>query len=270
MKFAIKTMNRVDTLKKMTLQMLEKYGVDHSDIYLFVSTDKCVKDYGEAFPSMKIIRGPRGIVEIDNFIVNYFEPGEKYIYLNDDIRRLNYAVDTSKLKEVEKDEFLKLAEETFKTMEEKNISYAGCYPVANPYFMRNAKHAKTYDFKLITDPFSFNINNRNVQLTKFFLGDDFNENIFSDYEKSILHYQDRGSILRLTHYCADVLYFNGATTSNRTKENSHKNAELFLKRYPKYINSIKKNKNGFCSIKFKKIKSEATAVSAQKPLLSLD
>lgn len=256
MKFVIKTMNRVDLLKKMTIAMLDKYMVEHSDIYLFVSTDKCEKEYSEAFPDMNLIRGPRGIVEIDNFIVNYFEPGEKYIYLNDDIRRLNYAVDTATLREVTKDEFLKLMDEVFSIMEKNNISYAGCYPVANPYFMRNSKYDKTYDFKLITDPFSFNINNRKVQLTKFFLGDDFNENIFSDYEKSILHYMDRGSILRLNHYCADVLYFNGSTTSNRTKENSHKNAELFLKRYPEYISGIKKNKNGFCSIKFKRIKSD--------------
>lgn len=250
MKFVIKTMDRVEGLKKMTYSFLKLHGVEDDDIYIFVSTEKDFDDYWKAFPDCLIILGPKGIVPIDNFIVNFFEEGVKYIYLNDDIKRLYYAPNSRSLQVVP--DFNPLIEKTFKMMEEHSISYAGLNPVDNPYFMRNQPEFK-YGLSIITDPFSFVINNKNIKLTQFYIDENYNDNSFSDYEKSILHFIDKKKILRLNWYSADVLYFNGAETSNRTKENCAKTAELMIKKYPEYITSIKHNKNGFKSLRLKRL-----------------
>ena len=72
MKFVIKTMDRVEGLKKMTYSFLKLHGVKDDDIYIFVSTEKDFDDYWKAFPDCLIILGPKGIVPIDNFIVQHF------------------------------------------------------------------------------------------------------------------------------------------------------------------------------------------------------
>jgi len=250
MKFVIKTMDRVEGLKKMTYSFLKLHGVEDDDIYIFVSTEKDYDEYSEAFPNCLVVLGPKGIVPIDNFIVDFFEEGVKYIYLNDDIKRLYYAPSRSKLQVVP--DFNPLIEKTFSMMEEGGITYAGLNPVDNPYFMRNQPEFK-YGLSIITDPFSFVINNKNIKLTQFYIDENYNDNSFSDYEKSILHFIDKKKILRLNWYSADVLYFNGAETSNRTKENCAKTAELMIKKYPEYITSIKHNKNGFKSLRLKRL-----------------
>ena len=250
MKFVIKTMDRAIELKQMTYAFLKKHGVEDKDIDLFVSKEKDVDYYNFMFPDCNIIKGPMGIVPIDNFIVDYYPEGEKYIYLNDDIKRLYYAPDKKSLRVI--DDFMPLVEETFKMMEDQDITYAGLNPVDNPYFMRAQPEFK-YGLSIITDPFSFVINNKNIKLTQFYINDNYNDNSFSDYEKSILHYLDKKKILRLNWYSVDVLYFNGASTSNRTKENCQKTAELMMEKYPEYITSIKHNKNGFKSLRLKRL-----------------
>ena len=253
MKFVIKTKDRIQGLKKMTYSFLKEHGVNDDDIYIFVSTDKNYDEYQKAFPGCLVIKGPLGIVPIDNFIVDFFQEGVKYIYLNDDIKRLYYAPDRRKLQVVPN--FNPLIEKTFLMMEEHGITYAGLNPVDNPYFMRGQPEFK-YGLSIITDPFSFVINNKSIKLTQFYIDENYNDNSFSDYEKSILHFIDKKKILRLNWYSADVLYFNGAETSNRTKENCQKTALMMMAKYPEYITSIKNNKNGFKSLRLKRIKVE--------------
>ena len=72
--------------------------------------------------------------------------------------------------------------------------------------------------------------------------------------EQIAPFIDKKKILRLNWYSADVLYFNGAETSNRTKENCAKTAQLMMEKYPEYITSIKHNKNGFKSLRLKRLK----------------
>ena len=250
MKFVIKSMDRISGLKNMTYSFLKNNKVKDEDIYIFVSTEENQRDYTTAFKKCNIILGPLGIVNIDNFIVDYFPENEKYIYLNDDIKNLYYAENKKDLIRI--NDFNPLIDMTFTMMEKGGISYAGLNPVDNPYFMRNQTEYK-YSLSIITDPFSFVINNKNIRLTKFYIDEKYNDNSFSDYEKSILHFKDKGKILRLNWYSVDVLYFNGAKTSNRTKENCWTTANMMIKKYPNFISSIKNNKNGFFSLRFKRL-----------------
>jgi hypothetical protein len=251
-RFCIKSKDRVDGLYNKTYKMLKKYGVKDSLIDIFLSTDENVEQYKEKFGKCNLIKGDLGIVGIDNFIVDYYPPQQKYIYLNDDIRDLYYAVDTHNFKRFDELDinFFDWIHKYFDLMEQMDISYGGLYPTNNPYFMRNKKQEITFSFILITDVFSFVINNKNVKLSKFYLDDDFNDNMYSDYEKSILHFEDKGKLMRLNYFCFDALYFNGRNTSNRTADRAEPCAQLMKAVYPNHITSIKHLKNGFCSLRF--------------------
>lgn len=261
-RYAIKSKDRVNGLHEKTYKFLKKYGATDQDIDIFVSTDKNFAEYSMFFPKCKVIKGPLGIANIDNFIVDYYDEGQRYIYLNDDIKDLYIAHDTKTLKTFRdtwegpcRYEFHTWICDTFKDMDKHNISYGGLYPVMNPFFMRNSQDKYKTDMCLIMDPFSFVINNKKIKLNNFYLDEDFNENMYSDFEKSILHFEDKGALLRLNHYCLDVEYFNGKDTSNRTQDRAELAAQSMVDAYPDYIRGIKYLRNGFCSLRFNRIKN---------------
>ena len=90
-KIAIPSYKRHDTLKKKTLVMLKEYKTPTKLIHIFVADSEEAKIYKETLePGTygKIIVGKPGIKEIRNFMANYFEEGEKVVYLDDDITKL--------------------------------------------------------------------------------------------------------------------------------------------------------------------------------------
>lgn len=250
-KFVIKSKDRIEKFKKMSYKLLKKYNIEDSNIYIFVSYKTDLQNYKKNFPDCNIILGDSGIVGIDNYIVDYFNENEEYIYMNDDISEIYKCIDRKQLKILSTNEFYELINELFNTMKQKNITYAGVYPVDNPYFICNVEPITT-NLCIIIDGFSACINNKKIKLTKFQLNKDVSDNYFSDYEKSILHFIDSG-ILRLNRYCFTGDFF-GTGISERTKELHKINAELMLKKYPDYISSIKSKKDGWNSLRLKKIK----------------
>jgi len=251
MKFVVKSMDRLDEYSNMTYKYLKNNSVNDSDIFIFVSKEKDLIQYKERFPEQNIILGPKGIANIDNFITDYFDEGEKFVYLNDDIREIYFCKDSKTLEVIK---FESLVTKAFKIMEKNNLTYGGLYPVMNPYFMVGQKEPISTKFCLIMDPMSFCINNKNIKLTNFDCSPNFNENNFTDFEKSILHFKDRGGILRFNHFVLDVKYFNGASTSNRKGKNVEINAEKMMAKYPDYISGIKelKKHKGFFSLRLKR------------------
>jgi len=118
----------------MSYKLLKKYNIEDSNIYIFVSYKTDLQNYKKNFPNCNIILGDSGIVGIDNYIVDYFNENEEYIYMNDDISEIYKCIDRKKLKILSTNEFYELINELFNTMKQKNITYAGVYPVDNPYF----------------------------------------------------------------------------------------------------------------------------------------
>lgn len=259
MKFIIKSKDRIEELKKMTYRFLKDNDIEDSDIFIFVSTASNFNDYKIAYPECHIIKGPLGISNIDNFIVDYFDEGEHYVYLNDDIKNIYHALNSLSLEQIK---FKELVEKAFDIMVKNNISYGGVYPVKNAFYMMKTAEAISTHFNLITDPFSFNINNKKIKLTNFENGD-FRDNTFSDYEKSILHFKDRGALLRFNHYVLDVKYFNGAKTSNRIGANCLYCAEAMMEKYPDFVSSIKplKKHAGFYSLRLRRNKKSLVIIN---------
>lgn len=259
MKFVIKTKDRVDGLRKDTYTMLSKYGVIEKDIYLFVSNDIDYDAYTDAYPDANVVLGAKGIVGIDNFIVNYFDEGDKYIYMNDDVSGI-YKTGENKKVELTKDEFYKLIDDMFNQLDKYGFTFSALYPCDSTMYMNNAKEF-TYDLCLCMDPFSAVINNKKIQLTEFLVqnenGDDF-IGVKTDEEKSLLHFLDRGGVVRFNKYCIKVRYCNQNRAGGiigRTPQTEIQTSQLFKSKYNDYVSSIRIKKSGFTSIRFKNVKS---------------
>ncbi len=251
----IKSRDRLDTFeKKSYTKIIKKYGYDDRLVYVFVSDDKDLQEYKERFPRINVIKGDKGIVGIDNFIVNYFPEGQKYIYMNDDVSGVYEALDEKTKRPVQ--DLKKLMSEIFKEMDEKGSTMGGLYPVLNPYFMARQKNEKNYELCLIMDPVSCCINNKDVILSEVPVKMD-DGSIFignkTDHEKCILHYKSKGSLVRFNKFGADVEYYNKTGGyRGRTLHTEKISAEFMLEKYPEYISSVRYKKNGNTSLTLRK------------------
>ena len=246
MKYVIKSKDRINTLTSHTYKLLKSYEVCDTDLYIFVSNEDDLENYCDAFPNANIKIGEEGIVGIDNFIVDYFNEKEEYIYMNDDISSISILNINNKLEKLDTSGFKYLVKKMFSEMKAIDASYCGLYPCDSSLYM-SKQSEQTEDLCLIIDGFSACINNKNIKLTKFSIGD----NWLSDYEKSILHFKDKGIICRLNKWCFKGKFFNGIP--ERNQENHKTNAMEMMEKYPGYISSVKSKKNGWNSLRFKKI-----------------
>jgi hypothetical protein len=268
MYFVIKSKNRLEKIQKMTLTLLNKYDVPKEDIYIFVSNDKDYTEYIDKYAPMNVIKGDDGIVGIDNFIVNFFNEGEEYIYMNDDVSEIyrlhqditeDYEpINPGKLVELNKGDFWYLIKKMFSELKVFGGTYAGLHPCKNIHYMTKSNEM-TCDLCLCMDPFSAIINNKEIQLTEFIVkkedGSDFIGES-SDAEKTIQHFTSKGGIVRLNHYCIKVEYHTKeGGYQGRTAQTEKLTAEALQEKYPKEVSSVKYKKNGTTSIVFKRIKS---------------
>jgi len=254
-KIVIKSMDRVKKFYKLTYsKIILKYGLDESQVHVFVSTEKDLQEYTEAYPKCKVILGPKGIARIDNYIVDYLDENEIYLYMNDDIHGFYELVD-NKLVEVE--DLKQVLDKLIKKLQDHNLTYGGFYPVFNPYFMNKQKKPVELGLSLIMDPLSICINNKEVQLTEIpvelpngqiFIGE------CTDAEKCVLHYKSRGGIVRLNRYTAKVEYYaKHGGYQGRTPLTEQYTANYLKEKYPDYVAGVRIKKNGNTSIRLKRL-----------------
>jgi len=247
-KYVVKSHQRVDRFRLKTYnEIILKYNFDLKNTFVFVSTEKDYILYKEHYPEINIVQGPKGVAAIDNFITDYFPNGQKLIYMNDDVSGI-YGVDNNLKKyKISLDELNNLINKAFDIMVHNDISYGGLYPVLNTLFMSGGNDIK-FDFGLIMDPFSFIINNKNIIIS---ISDK------SDFEKSILHFKDKGALLRFNRYSLNVEYYGKkGGFQGRDKTSEIKTANQLVEKYPYYCNSINIKNEGKTSIRFNKIKTK--------------
>jgi hypothetical protein len=88
-KVAIRSYNRSNILKECTLSLLKKYNFEESKIFIFVGDMNQLEEYQKVIKgSYNFVVGKVGIANIDNFITDYFDEGERVICLDDDITGL--------------------------------------------------------------------------------------------------------------------------------------------------------------------------------------
>jgi hypothetical protein len=243
--YTIKSHKRVDRFRQKTYEkVILNYGFDLSKVYVFVSLDEDVELYTKAYPEINIVKAPLGVAGVDNFITDYFPEKQKIIYMNDDVTQICEVSPDNKFIPVAKDKLHTLCDNMFSVMETNDITYAGFYPVVNTMFMTNGNEVKT-SLCLIMDPFSLVINNQKVRVT---ISDK------SDFEKSILHYQDKGALLRYNRVAFKAEYYGKVGGfQGRNQQTELNTANELMKKYPFYVAGVNVKKEGKTSLKLKSL-----------------
>jgi len=241
--YVVKSHQRVDRFYDKTYsKIILKYGFELSKVYVFVSLDDDLQLYKAKYPEMNIIKAPKGVAAVDNFITNFFAENQKIIYMNDDVTGIVELVN-KKFVEVSKEKLNAIIYSMFHKMEINKITYGGFYPVANTLFMSGKK--MTYNLCLIMDPFSLVINNKKINIT---VSDK------SDFEKSIQHFANQGALIRYNHLALKVEYYGKVGGfQGRNAETELQTAKIMKLKYPNYITGINVKNEGKTSLKLKKI-----------------
>ena len=189
-KIAIPSYNRVDGITKKTLAFLSRYNYPKELIYIFVNTEEQKQEYETKIP--KELYGhiistnePKGIMNVRNYIIDYFDEGTKLISMDDDVVSIN-TIDEGQLIPI--NNFNEVIEKGFQLCEDHKYTLWGLYPTANAFYMKS-KDEYTTDLRFIVGGFMGIINKkRHVHL-------DWKE----DYELSIDSYIRDGGVIRFNH-----------------------------------------------------------------------
>ena len=221
-KIAIPSLSRSEILVERTLKLILKYGIEPSNIYVFIIPSE-YKEYRKAISdkNINIITGLKGIAEQRGFISEFFEEGEFILTLDDDIRKIEEG------------------------------GTCGIYPCNNPFFM---KCYISKNLKFVIGCMRWFINNRNIETSRQF-------KLLEDYEISLKYFVDYGKIFRLNHICVDH-DFNGklagglASVADRSYSEKKKEVDKFYKKYKDYcsINQRKLKTGDKIDIKFRKMR----------------
>lgn len=226
-KIAIPSYNRVDGITKKTLAFLSRYNYPKELIYIFVNTAEQKAEYENTIP--KELYGhiistnqPKGIMNVRNYIVDYFDENDKFISMDDDVISIN-KVNEGKLYPI--DNFNDLIEKGFQLCEEHGYTLWGLYPTANTFYMKSINEYTT-GLKFIVGGFMGIINKkRHVSL-----------NWKEDYELSIDAYIRDGGVIRFNHIAVKHHLYtkNGGIGLNQQERmNDYKEAgELLIIKYP--------------------------------------
>tara|TARA_R110001632_G_scaffold49977_2_gene125020 strand:+ start:1221 stop:1991 length:771 start_codon:yes stop_codon:yes gene_type:complete len=246
-KIAIPSLSRADILVERTLKLILKYGIEPSNIYVFIIPSE-YKEYRKAIsdPNINLITGLKGIAEQRGFISEFFEEGDFILTLDDDIRKIS-ELDNNTLTPLFS--LKNLNERVYDLIEEGGT--CGIYPCNNPFFM---KCYISKNLKFVIGCMRWFINNRNIETSRQF-------KLLEDYEISLKYFVDYGKIFRLNNICVDH-DFNGklagglASVADRSYSEKKKEVDKFYKKYKDYcsINQRKLKTGDKIDIKFRKMR----------------
>ena len=220
MRIAIPSYNRPKTIKKATLNTIR--NIDKSIIDIFVADDEQYKLYLETLGNdYNIIIGEKGMKNIRNFMINYYNEGDEIFYLDDDIYDF-YKLDNEKL--IIMDDILHFIYKGFDVLKKSGAELFGIYPVKNGFFMNN--ETTTHLTYIVGCTYGC-INRKSIQLTI----DDK-----EDYERSILYYLNNQKVIRFNYITIKTKYYTekGGLQSDgmRHWDQVDKSARYLVDKYP--------------------------------------
>ena len=248
---AIPSYKRHETLKKKTLRVLKEYNIPKQKIYVFVANQSEYDLYNETLDKNsynKLVVGKPGIKEIRNFMANYFNEGQKIVYMDDDIGKVWQCkndvepYDKKNNKVYKMVSLKKFFDQAFKLSEKTGFHNWGVYPRDNPYFMKPTNKRNplnnyvSQDLKFLIGFMTGVINNREAELRT--IGDK------EDYERTIKYYLKDGGVLRFNNVSCYTRCYKvaGGIQATRKIEDSNKNANILIKRYPNLV-SVNNGRN---------------------------
>ena len=229
---AIPSYDRPKELKKKTLKMLDENKINKSIITIFVASDEQKKIYeAEIGTDYKIVVGIKGMVNIRNFITDYYPSKKKILCCDDDINRIVEGnVEGKSVKTVTN--LKSLAEKGFRLCNQNNFALWGLHPSSNPRSLKS-KNTITEDLKYIIGALYGVINDKSIKVSI--------DNA-EDYERSIKYYIKYGGMIRFNNYSAFTTFYakGGMEASGRTVEKEDSDKKKLANKYPKYAETYKR------------------------------
>lgn len=211
LKIAIPSYKRPEQIKKMSLALLEEAGIENSSIYIFVSNQKEYEDYSylkDASYNLVYIKDLSNLQEKHNFIMDYFDVGERIVVMEDDIKCLKRKNGNRVVKYTD---FKKLVNDAWEHCDKLGTKLWGVYPMANGMFMDESITSKLiciagylFGVEITKDPF-LRCNTENKH----------------DYERSILYYVKYGSLCRINY----IAQYSSSFTNKGGLQAQHSNEE---------------------------------------------
>ena len=277
---AIPSYKRADTLKKKTMNVLQKNNIPSMKIHIFVADNEQEDEYKNSLDKNsynKMIVGEPGIKNIRNFMANYFDEGQRVFYIDDDISEIfqNYNLPHLANKKNNRDEnnnvtrniinringdydrannrllpmknLDKFITNGFKMADSLNIDNWGVYPVENPYFMKPTckcmEDSVSTKLNYIMGGLTGIVNNRESELRTI---DDK-----EDYERTLKYYLKDNGVLRFNNVSARTNCYKepGGMQVDRTKKRICNSAKYLCEEYPELCTLNNKKKSGYTEIK---------------------
>lgn len=139
---AIPTYDRVDSLKKKTLQLLQAARVSSTRIYIFSDPDQ-FEEYVKVLQplGLHVVKGEKGICNQRNAIMKYFKPGERIVEMDDDISALLTSTGalrsdrTAKLVTVPEENLEFIINHIWEIADREKCKLWGIYPTPNTWML---------------------------------------------------------------------------------------------------------------------------------------
>jgi hypothetical protein len=245
--FAIPSYRRATAFANKTLQTLKRNGVDPTLIYCFLSDPKEVDDYKAECVKVDQDYIPNFVESVPtlagnrNFIVNYFPEGQKIVWCDDDLVKINFRKNEKVLEETTN--FLYYVHEAFKVCEEKGSWIWGIYAASNPYFMKDNIGEGLY--YIIGS--CYGTINRHSDVALVNLEDK------EDFERTLKYYDNDGIVLRLNYLTVESAYYKepGGMQETRTSERIETSARFLAEKYPNYCTYYVRKTTGHAELRLR-------------------
>jgi hypothetical protein len=233
---AIPSYNRPDGVKKKTLAMLARHGIDKERIHIFVASNEQNVLYTQANPDYKIITAQLGLANARNFISDYFPIGKPIMSFDDDITEIKQKAGVKMEIIPNLHNFILTG---FATCVDRGRRMFGLYPVANGMFMKD----NLRDGLQLCVGGVWGILNPGPELR---ITVEYKE----DYERCILMYLKDGGVIRFDNVTLATVFYKGqgGMVDVRTKELVAEAANTLLTRYPQFVKPRKSTKLGYVEI----------------------
>jgi len=228
MNIACPSYNRYDTIGNKTLLFLSKMnGVKREDITIFVADQEQHDLYAEHNPGYNIVIGEKGIVNIRNFIMQYYPQDAYVVSIDDDVTSL------LSLNDVENNNLFIDAK---KEMDMTGLTLWGVNPVKNKFFMKGQDKI-THNLKFCIGVL-YGFINKQFTLPVDATGKE-------DYVNTILHYENYGGVIRYNWICPETKYFaKGGLESKKQRTITNEIAAKYISEtYPEYCKMFRRKDN---------------------------
>ena len=224
--FVVPSYRRAKAFANKTLMTLKRNGIQSKNIFCFLSDPTEESDYRNEcdkvgffpgiIPSVKTLSANR------NFIVNYFPEGQKLVWCDDDLDRIQFRKDEKTL--VECLNFGEHIEAAFGVCEKEQAFLWGVFAAANPFFMSDKIASGLY--YIIGS--CYGTINRHEDVAYVSLEDK------EDFERTLKYYVNDGKIVRLNYLTVKSAYYTekGGMQEDRTAERIDTSAKFLAEKYP--------------------------------------